>query len=93
MFEIKIEIFGVPSEVTSLKTINVTLDDGAKISDLVAALRNAIPTLNGKVIRKEENRLIDNYNFNINGSFYSGNQNIKIKSGDSLRLVMLATGG
>ena len=93
MFSVKIEIFGVPSGVTSLKSVDVTLEDGATVSDLAAAIRQAIPALEGKVIRRGENRLVENYSFNINGNFYSGNESIKLNSNDSIKLVMLATGG
>jgi hypothetical protein len=93
MFRLKIEMFGLPSDVTSLRSIDVTLNDGAVIAELVFALRKAIPALEGKVIRTGEDRLIDNYTFNINGHFFAGNYRIELKAGDSIKLLMLATGG
>ena len=93
MFGLRVEMFGLPSEVTELRSIDVRLNDGASISDLVAGLRKAIPSLEGEVIQVSEDILAGGYAFNINGQFYAGFERLSLKSGDSVKLLLMATGG
>jgi molybdopterin converting factor small subunit len=93
MFQLKIEMFGVPPEVAPSRNVEVALDDGAAIPELVAALRKAAPALEGRVIQSGKDRLADGYSLNINGRFYTGEKRVRLKAGDSVALVMLASGG
>ena len=93
MLSFEIEMFGLPSNITKLRKIRLKLNEGASLRDLVAALQQAIPTLDGPVIQAGENQLVDRYGFNINGLFYTGKQEFKLKRGDKIALMTLATGG
>ena len=86
-------MFSLPSEVTDLRSVDVELNDGAKISDLVAALRKAIPALEGEVIQPGEDILAGGYTFNVNGQFYAGFEKLGLKPSDSVKLLLMATGG
>ncbi len=88
-----VRLFGLPHEATKLPEVEVELKDGANLGDIIAALRRAIPTLEGNVIRAGEDRLIENYGFNINGRFYLNDEEVQLKDGDRIALLTLATGG
>jgi len=93
MFHLKVEMFGIPAAITSEKDVEVTLNDGAMLPDLVAALRQAIPAFNGEVVRRDTDILGDSYTFNLNGHFYAGCERIVLNPGDSVKLLLMATGG
>ncbi len=88
-----VQLFGLPREITELREVEVGLKGGANLGDVIAALRRAIPTLEGRVIRAGEDRLIENYGFNINGRFYLNDEEVQLKDGDRIALLTLATGG
>lgn len=93
MIKCVVEMFGLPRQVTELREVEVGLEDGASLRDVVAALRQEVPALEGPVIRAGEDRLLGHYAFNINGSLYFADYDIRIKSGDFVMLLTLATGG
>ena len=93
MFRCVVEMFGLPSEITELREVEVELDDGATLRDVVAALKSKIPALEGTAIRTGEDQLVENYKFNINGHFYYDDMGLKIKSGDRIALLVPITGG
>jgi hypothetical protein len=93
MFNLKVEMFGLPSNATTLRDVNVELNDGASIPDLISALKKAIPALEGPVILEGAHRLTENYTFNINGHFYIGYEHLKLKPVDSVKLLLVASGG
>jgi len=47
MFTLVVQMFGLPPEITDLREIEVELKDGANLADVIAALRNQIPSLEG----------------------------------------------
>ena len=88
-----VRLFGLPYEVTKLPEVEVELKDEASLGDIIAELRRAIPTLEGNVIHAGEDRLIQNYGFNINGRFYLNDEGVQFKDSDYIALLRLATGG
>ncbi len=93
MVNLKVAMFGMPAQVTDLKSVDVELNDGAKVKDVVAELRRKIPGLEGAVITPGDNRLTEMYAFNINGQFHYDDSDLRLKNGDRLTLLLLATGG
>ena len=93
LFKCVIGLFGLPQEITGEHEVEVELKDEAILTDIIAALRHEIPKLEGLVIRAGEDKLTDYYAFNINGRFYIDDKEIRIRSGDHVALVALATGG
>jgi molybdopterin converting factor small subunit len=93
MFKCVVEMFGLPPNITELRQVEVKVEDGASPRDVVTALRCAIPALEGRVMHSEEDRLVDDYGFYINGCFYTGDQEVKLKEGDRIVLLTLASGG
>jgi molybdopterin converting factor small subunit len=93
MFRCTVEMFGLPEEITDRRKVEVELKDGASPRDVVAALRRKIPALEGCIICSGEDRLTESYAFNINGRFYTGDEEVQLKDGDRVVLLTLATGG
>jgi len=93
MFKSVIHIYGLPREISDLREVEVELKDGASMGDVIAALRQKIPALEGPVIRKGENRLMEYYKFNVNGLFYFDGMDFQLQSSDRIALLMPAIGG
>jgi molybdopterin converting factor small subunit len=93
MFKCVVKIFGLPREISDLREVEVELKDGASMGDVIAALRQKIPTLEGPVIRNDEDRLVEYYKFNVNGLFYFDGMDFQLQSGDRIALLMPVTGG
>jgi len=71
----------------------VELEEGAGMAEVIAAMKEKIPTLEGPVIRDGENRLEDLYKFNINGRFYFDGMDFELHENDRIALLVPATGG
>ena len=88
-----IPMYGLPREITEKREVEVELIDGAGMAEVVAALRKKVPSLEGPVIVSGEDRLVDEYKFNINGTFYFAGMDFKLKKGDRIALLVPMTGG
>ena len=94
MFKCTVGIYGLPSEITSQRTVEMELEDGAGLGEVIAGMRQQIPLLEGRVIVKDEDKLTERFAFNVNGRFYFGDGgNLIIKRGDNIALLSVATGG
>lgn len=93
MFTCKIPMYGLPYEVTRLREVEVSLPDDAGMPQVVAALKEKVPTLEGPVVRPGTDRLQDQYKFNLNGTFYYDGQDFKLRPGDRIALLVPVTGG
>ncbi len=88
-----VEMFGLPYEITGLRKVELELEDGASLSDIVAGLRRKVPALEGDVIRTGEDRITEDFTFNINGRFYSYDGDLRLRESDHIVLLTLATIG
>ncbi len=93
MARYSVEMFGLSKEISELRNVEIELGDGSSLRDLVAALRRKIPALEGKVIRAGQDRLTDQYVFNIDGRFYFDTDKVQLREGSNIRLLLLSTGG
>ena len=93
MFSCIVEIFGLPEEITCQPKVEVRLKDGAGPADVIVALRREIPALEGPVIRRGEDRLVDYFGFYINGRYCASDDEVQLKDGDRIVLLALAGGG
>jgi molybdopterin converting factor small subunit len=93
MFKCVIPMYGLPREITELREAEVELNEGAGMAEVIAALKEKVPALEGPVIRKGENRLAEQYKFNLNGRFYFDGQDFKLHKGDRIALLVPMTGG
>ena len=86
-------MYGISPGITELTRVEVELNEGAAIDELVSALKAKVPALEGPVIQSGYNRLTEAYTFIVNGQFHFGEDEVKIKKGDRVVLVLLAFGG
>ena len=93
MFTCIVEMYGFPREVTTLRTVELDLEDGATMADVIAGLRRRVPGLDGLAFRPGENRLADLYKFNVNGRLYYDGMDFRLHDGDRIALLTLMTGG
>jgi molybdopterin converting factor small subunit len=93
MFKITIPMYGLRREITEKREVEVELRDDATMPEVIAALKEKVPSLEGPVIRQGENRLIELYKFNVNGKFYFDGQDFELHPGDRIALLVPITGG
>ena len=94
MFRCVVGIFGLPREITGLQKVEIELNNGAGLRDIIVALKREIPKMEGSVFVTGEERLMENYAFNINGRFYRNvTEELQLQEGDHIALLTLATGG
>lgn len=93
MFKVTIPMYGLPHEITEKREVEVELHDGATMAEVIAAMKAKIPSLEGPVIRRGENRLVKLFKFNINGKFYYDGQDFELHPGDRIALLVPITGG
>ncbi len=86
-------MYGLPREITPLREVEVDLKDNASMAEVLAAMKDKIPSLEGPVIRRGENRLVDQFKFNVNGHFYFDGQDFILHDGDRIALLVPMTGG
>ena len=96
MIKCTVEFFGVPVKATETK-VEIELKEGAKLKDIIAALRHGLPALEGKIIVPGEDRMVEGYTFNIHGKFYvdgyDNDSDIPLKNGDRVAVLTIPTGG
>ena len=93
MFKTVVHIYGLPRAISDINKVEIGLKDGAGMADVVAALREKVPALEGPVICPGENRLRAFYKFNINGHFYFTGMDFELYSSDRISLLMPVYGG
>ena len=93
MIKVVIPMYGLPRDITEIRNVEVELNDGAGMAQVIAALREKVPSLEGPVFRVGENRLQEQYKFNINGQFYFDRMDFKLRQGDRIALLVPMTGG
>ena len=96
MTRCSVEFFGLPAKLSELK-VEIEVKEGAKLKDVVAALRRKVPALEGSIIVAGEDRMVDGYTFNIHGRFYTdsddGDENLQLRDGDRIALLTVPIGG
>ena len=93
MFKTTVYIYGLPREIADVREVEMELGDDAHMGDVIAALKEKVPALEGPVFRTGENRLQELYKFNVNGDFYYDGQDFQLQSKDRIALLMPVTGG
>ncbi len=93
MIRCVVEMYGIAHDVTDLRDVEVELQDDAGLRDVITALRNRLPRLEGRVISAEEDRLMEHCAFNVGGSLCFDDAGIRLQDGDRIGLLTLASGG
>jgi molybdopterin converting factor small subunit len=91
-----VEFFIAPAKLAESK-VEIEVKEGAKLRDVIAALRRKVPALEGSVIVTGEDRMVEGYTFNIHGHFYTYNEdkdeNLQLRDGDRIALLTIPMGG
>ena len=94
MFKCVVKMFGLPYGLTDRNEVELELNDGASLRDLIIALKKKIPALEGPVFDKDSDKILEQYKFNVNGLFYYDSvEEIEIKNGDDISLLTIIAGG
>lgn len=93
MAKYTVEMFGLPYSISGVRQVELELDDEAGLLDLVGALRRAVPSLEGEVITPGADFLMEGFTFNVNGRFHFNDSDLKLKEGDNIVLLTMATVG
>ena len=93
MSKYTVEMFGIPYSISGVRQVEFELDNGAKLTDIIGALKREAPALEGEVIIPGANYLNEGFTFNINGRFYIDDRDLTLKEGDKIILLTLATIG
>jgi molybdopterin converting factor small subunit len=93
VFKCAVEMFGLPYNLTDLREVEIELQDGDTLKDVIITLKEKFPLLEGVVFQNGEHKLAELYKFSVNGSFFYDDTDIEIKEGDRIALLNLVTGG
>jgi molybdopterin converting factor small subunit len=92
-FKITVPMFGLEREITEVRQLELELEDGAGMREVIAAMRAQLPALEGPVFQPGKDRLVAAFKFNINGKFYFEDMDFELHPGDSIALLTPITGG
>jgi len=90
--KLTVEMYGL-SPYTEANSVAIEVRDNASISDVLGAIVEKIPTLDGHVIQSGINRLVETYGIYLNGRFINQDETYKITPDDRIVLILLAIGG
>ena len=93
MPEITVHLFGFPRSVAPEREVNFILADGATLTDVIANLRESVPSLVGFAIMPDEDRLVENFKFNHNGRLVYSDFSAEVSRGDHIALLIQVQGG
>ena len=86
-------MWGLPREVSGKSQVDISLEDGAGLREVVSTLKRELPALTGAVLNPHDDRLEDTCAFNLDGRFLGEGEDVSLHDGDRIRLLTLATGG
>jgi molybdopterin converting factor small subunit len=75
------------------RNLELELADAPSLGDIVAALRNAVPELVGRVIQADEDRLTSHYVFSVNGRLCLDDYSRRVEEHDRVMLLAIPLGG
>lgn len=93
MIKCIVEFYGTSREISGLNEIEIFLEKGNRLKDLISELRKKIPVLQGPVILEGEEGLEESCVINLDGRFYYNGDELRLKDGDRIRFLTLAVGG
>jgi molybdopterin converting factor small subunit len=96
MIKCTVEFYGVPVQAPGYK-VEIEVKEGARLKDIIAALRRTLPEVEGKIIVTGQDKMIDGYTFNIKGKFYidgyDDDSKLELKDGDKVAVLTIPIGG
>jgi molybdopterin converting factor small subunit len=96
MIKCIVEFYGVPVTAPGQK-VEIELKEGARLKDIIAALRVKLPEVEGSIIVTGQDKMIDGFTFNIKGKFYidgdDDDSKLDLKDGDKVAVLTIPIGG
>ena len=93
MIKCTVEFYGLSAETSGRREVELTLEDGAGMPELIEALVKEVPDFDGVISREGTNLLSDALILNVGGQFYHNEEKLVLKQGDIVRILMKAVGG
>ena len=93
MIKCTVEFYGLSAETGGKRGVELTLEDCAGLPEMITALVKEVPTLKGTISQEGTGLLSDALILNVNGQFYHNEDNLVLKQGDTVRILMKAIGG
>ena len=94
-----VDMYGLPLGVTDLTSVEIRLEEDARLRDIVAALKREVPGLEGQVILPGKDCLAGDYLLNIDGKLHAGHTDdesevlVSLKDGERIALLPISSGG
>jgi molybdenum cofactor guanylyltransferase len=88
-----VELFGMARMLAKTKMVDLALPQQATLADVFSELAEKLPTLVGRVITLEKNRLVSGCACNVNGLDFVRNPTAKVKTGDRILILSADAGG
>jgi molybdopterin converting factor small subunit len=79
--------------LTGRRQVDVTVLGHARPADLASALAEVCPALVGQVILEDRSGLQQSYTLNLNGTSFVSDEQLELKSGDTVLLFSSQAGG
>lgn len=94
MFKCVVKMLGLPYGLTDRHEVEIELNEGATLRDVIVTLKKKIPSLEGPVLHKDSDTPVELYRFNVNGQFYYDDvEDVEMKYGDDIALLTVIAGG
>ena len=87
IMKLTVEMYGL-APYTELNSIDIEVKENAGLKDLFGAIIKQLPYLEGHVIQSGVNQLIETYGIYINGRFIIQDEQIEVKPGDKIVLIL-----
>jgi len=99
MLKCVVDMYGLPLGVTDLTSVEIQIEEDARLKDIIAALKHEVPGLEGQVILPGKDCLAGDYLLNIDGKLHASHTEdesevlTSLKDGDRIALLPLSSGG
>lgn len=88
-----VELFGTARSIVGAREVEIEVEAGASVSEVIAALAASQPGLVGRVIALNGAGLVESYGLNLNGHNFVADLSTPIRPGDRLLLLFTSAGG
>ena len=93
LVNVRAELFGIARMISGHSHVPLAVPERSYPSDLASALAHLCPQLVGPVITDDGSELHSSYIFNINGTSFLGNSEVRLTPDDTVLLFSSQAGG
>jgi molybdopterin-guanine dinucleotide biosynthesis protein A/molybdopterin converting factor small subunit len=88
-----VELFGMARLTAHTRQVSLEVPSGSTLSQVLAALAEALPVLVGRVISPDRSSMVNGYACNVNGLHFVRTSTASINQGDSILIMSADAGG